>query len=162
MIELFEHIQELVKEAAEQDKSPGIIQRLRRRRKRYYLEGKRIGAKEHRNIVQAAKKVKPKSETERKVREITGAKPTHGQLMRWGILGAGAGLGTHVVGSAIEGGKPWIPRGGLKAALKPQNTVLAPRNLLRAGAVGAAFASGVPVARKLWDIQTARERPEAF
>lgn len=163
MIELFEHVQELVKEATEKkDKKLGIIQRLRRRRKRYYLHGKRIGAREHRNIEQAAKKVKPKTETERRVQEIAGAKPTSGQLTRWGLLGAGAGVGTHLLGSAIEGGKPWLPSGGLKGAIKPQTAVLAPRNLARAGAVGAAFASGVPVARKLWDIQTARERPEAF
>lgn len=163
MIDLYEHVWEMVKQAEEKkEERKGLIKRLRRRRKRYYLFGKRIGKKEAKNIDEALAKKKPKSDTEKKVEKLVGAKPTTGQLTRWGVLGAGAGIGTHIMGAGIEGGKKWLPSGGLKGALKPSTAVLGPRNLARAGAVGATFAAGVPVARKLWDIQTARDRPEDF
>ena len=161
MIDLLERVQELVKESAKKEKKEGVVGRLRRR-KRYYFEGKRIKAQEAKNITKALKEQKPKTDTEKKVEQLVGRKPTTGQLTRWGLLGAGAGVGTHIVGNAIGGGGKWLPKGGLKGAMKPSGAVLAPRNLARAGAVGAAFASGVPVARKLWDIQTARDNPEAF
>jgi len=173
MLNLFEQVERLVKQAhleelaweelekrAEDD---GLIGKIRKKRRKYfYLDGERLKADEARNIEKAYKKTLARTPTERRVERLSGMKPTEGQLTRWGLLGAGAGAATHLLGSAIEGGKPWLPKGGLKGALKPSTAVLAPRNLARAGAVGATFAAGVPIARKLWDIQTARENPEAF
>jgi len=157
MIELLEHVQELVKEAAENEERRSLVQRLKRRR-RYYLFGKRIKAQEAKNIEKAVKKDQPKTPEEKKVQQLVGRKPTAGQLARWGTIGAGAGIGGHLVRSGLEGGEKWIP----KSVTKPGKEALHPRRLAGAAAVGAIYGSALPVARRLWDIQTARERPEAF
>lgn len=158
MIELFEHVQELVKEAAEDDSKRGIVQRLKRRRRRYYLFGKRIKAQEAKNLEKAVKKEQARTPEEKKVQQLVGRKPTAGQLARWGAIGAGAGVGGHLIRSGLEGGEKWVP----KSAIKPGREVLHPRRLAGAAAVGAIYGSALPVARRLWDIRTARERPEAF
>lgn len=177
MIDLLDHVRGLMKEASAPDElelealaeleleKRGFFDRFRGgRRKHHYLFGKRVAEEDVRNIEEALEKKGPKTETEAKVHQLVGAKPTGGQLTRWGLLGAGAGVGTHIGGAALEGGQKWLPPtdGGVRGLLKPTKAVLGPRNLVRAGAVGAAFAAGVPVARKLWDIRTARENPEAF
>jgi hypothetical protein len=169
MLDLFfstaETIKELEKRAEEERR--GILSRIRRpRRKYHYLFGKRIPEQEAENIKQTLKKSRPRTETERQIQSIVGARPTAGQLTRASLIGAGAGLGTHMLGSAIEGGHKWLPdlsEGVVKGLLQQkQKAILHPRSLARAAAVGGIFAGAVPIARRLWDIQTARERPEAF
>lgn len=160
---------ELEKLAEEERQRRTIMDRIRRRpakSKYHYLFGKRIGAEEAGNIQETLQKKQPRTEAEQQIQSIVGARPTAGQLTRAGLIGAGAGVGTHILGSAIEGGSKWMPdvsEGVVKGMLKNTNkAVLHPRSLGRAAAVGGIFAGAVPIARRLWDIQTARERPESF
>lgn len=145
-----------------------LLERVRGRRKPkyHYLFGKRIGSQELENIRKSLEKQRPRTEAERDVQRIVGARPTTGQIMRAGTVGATGGLATHLIGSALEGGVKWKPdlsEGVVKGLLRQKGkAVLHPRSLARASAVGAIIGGAVPVARRLWDIQTARTSPESF
>lgn len=143
-----------------------ILDRIRGKKRYHYLFGKRIGNQEAQNIAETLQKKRPRTEAEQQIQDIVGARPTRGQIARAGLIGATGGIGTHLLGSAIEGGNKWLPdlsEGVVKGLLRQkEKRVLHPRSIGRAAAVGGILAGAVPVAKQLWDIQTARERPEAF
>lgn len=154
------------KTAGERKRS--VLDRLRGRNKKeyHYLFGKRIGGEEAGNIERVLKERQPRTEAEQNIQQIVGARPTAGQVGRAATVGALGGVGTHVLGSAIEGGNKWLPdmsEGVVKGLLKNKGrAVLHPRSLGRAAVVGGILTGGLPIAKKLWDIQTARESPESF
>jgi hypothetical protein len=151
MTDLFELVEQMVKRAAEV--------KTARQRKQYILFGKPIQRAEALNLETAVKKVEEQTPEEKKVQQLVGRKPTKGQLGRWALIGAGAGTGGHLVRSALEGAADgWLP----KSVVKPGKQVLHPRRLAGAAAVGAIYGSALPVSRRLWDIQTARTKPESF
>ena len=156
----------MIKQAQEEEKN--FFSRFGRRPKYHYLFGKRIGQQEAKNIENALKKRQPRTEVEENIQSVVGARPTLGQIKRTAILGAGGGIGMHLLGSALEGGEDlrWMPdlsEGKVKGLLKRKTpAVLHPRSLLRAASVGGILSGAVPVAKRMWDIQTARENPEGF
>lgn len=153
-------------EKVAEERKRSVMDRLRRKPKRHYLFGKRIGEQEAQNIAETLKKRRPRSEAEKQIQSVVGTRPTTGQMLRHGAVGALGGIGTHLIGSAIEGGNKWVPdlsEGVVKGLLtQSQKSVLHPRSLGRAAAVGALLAGAVPVTKQLWDIQTARQKPESF
>jgi len=165
--ETIKELQELEKQAEEEQRR-GLLERIThpRRKKYHYLFGKRISEQHAQNIQSTLAKKQPRTKEERQIQSIVGARPTPGQMGRHVLIGAGGGLATHLIGSAIEGGNKWIPdmsEGVVKGLLRQrQKTVLHPRSLARAAAVGSMVAGAIPAAKRIWDIQTARERPEAF
>ena len=152
---------------AQDDTDTGFFSRFRSKPKKYhYLFGKRIGEKEAKNIQSTLEKRQPRTEAEQNIQSIVGARPTAGQIQRSAIVGAGGGIGMHLLGSALEGGHKWRPDlsdGVVKGMLHRKSpAVLHPRSLARAAAVGGILSGAVPIAKRMWDIQTARENPEDF
>lgn len=132
--------------------------------------------KEEKNIAETLKKVAPKSVTEERVQQIAGRPFTPGQFLRYGTVGTGMGVAGHVAGSAIAGGSRWRPwttavekaeqalmGDTARAAAQKEisrdvsRAVLNPRQLARAGVMGTVFGLGVPLLRRLSDINAARK-----
>jgi hypothetical protein len=159
------HEADLEKEAEGEDRR-SVLERIRGKPKYHYLFGKRIGGEEAGNIERVLKERQPRTEAEQNIQQIVGARPTVGQVGRAATVGALGGIGAHVVGSAVEGGGKWTPdlsEGVVKGLLRNrEKAILHPRTLGRAAAVGGILTGGIPIAKKLWDIQTARETPEKF
>lgn len=69
------------------------------------------------------------------------SKPTVGQAVRYGTLGAGAGLATRGLGDVIEH--------GMQGALSSERFL--PRRYAAAAATGGLMAGAVPMMRSAWD-----------
>lgn len=155
----------LKEKTAEAEYDQSLFDRLTGRRKYHYLFGKRIGKEEAQNIEKVLREQQPRTEEERNIQNIVGARPTAGQVGRAATVGSVGGIGAHLLGSVIGGGEKWIPdfSSGAKSLLSNKDkAVLHPRSLLRSAAVGGVMTGALPITKRLWDIHTAREKPEAF
>lgn len=114
----------------------------------------RVTKRELGRIKKQIRKIKPKTEKEKKVEQIAGRKWTKGQYKRYAAIGAGAGMATRITSRAIEGAGPWFKRVKGRGALKP---VFSPRGMAAAAAIGGIYGAAMPAAKRLIDIEAAKK-----
>lgn len=133
------------------------------------VKPKHTSREELKNIKRTVAAIKPKTEKEKKLTELTGKPYTKGQYKRYASIAGGAGLATHFAGRAIGGGKvPWLLAELKNPAVRESiserifrgmvkgETMVSPRQLARAAVIGGIYGAFIPAARRVADISAAK------